>query len=237
MISGIYKILNKVNNKFYVGSSINIKNRWIKHRSLLRTNKHGNEHLQHAWNLYGEHAFEFIIIIEVDEVFLLKFIEEDIIQETKCFDKEYGYNKTKYTECPNRGRKMSEEQKKYLSILNTGRKMSEEAKKRISESLKGRVFADETLKKMSDAKKGKIIPHKEKLDISKRTKQFREKLSNFAKTRKGIKNGNSKLNLEKIDLIKKDLEESILKIQQIAEKYNVSRSTIKRIKYGKTYIN
>jgi|688.fasta_scaffold418842_2 group I intron endonuclease len=237
MISGIYKILNKVNNKFYVGSSINIKNRWVKHKALLRKNKHENEHLQHAWNLYGEDAFEFIVMIEVEEIFLLKSIEENIIQETKSFDRQFGYNKTKYTECPNRGRKMNEEQKKHLSILNTGRKMDEEVKKKISESLKGRVFTDETLKKMSDAKKGKIIPHKEKLDNSKRTKQFREKLSNFAKTRKGIKNGNSKLNLEKIDLIKRDLEENILKIQQIAEKYNVSRSTIKRIKYGKTYIN
>ena len=61
-ISGIYKIINKIDNKYYVGSSKNIYKRWIKHKSLLRHNKHINDYLQNAFNLHGEANFEFVII-------------------------------------------------------------------------------------------------------------------------------------------------------------------------------
>lgn len=61
-ISGIYKIINKIDGKYYVGSSKNIYKRWRKHKSLLRHNKHINDYLQNAFNLHGEANFEFIII-------------------------------------------------------------------------------------------------------------------------------------------------------------------------------
>ena len=61
-ISGIYKIINKIDNKYYVGSSKNIYKRWRKHKSLLRHNKHINDYLQNAFNLHGETNFEFVII-------------------------------------------------------------------------------------------------------------------------------------------------------------------------------
>ncbi len=32
MTTGIYKILNKINGKFYIGSAINIEARWRRHR-------------------------------------------------------------------------------------------------------------------------------------------------------------------------------------------------------------
>ena len=47
---GIYKIINKVNGKYYVGSSLNINKRWSVHKSALSKNKHHNDHLQNAWN-------------------------------------------------------------------------------------------------------------------------------------------------------------------------------------------
>lgn len=68
---GIYKILNQKNQKCYVGSSINIENRWTKHKALLRNNKHENEHLQNSWNKHGESIFEFSIIEECSEEILL----------------------------------------------------------------------------------------------------------------------------------------------------------------------
>lgn len=63
---GIYEILNTVNNKAYIGSSINIKGRWQKHKALLRHNKHENKKLQNAWNKYGEDNFKFSILEECD---------------------------------------------------------------------------------------------------------------------------------------------------------------------------
>ena len=61
-ISGIYKIVNKVNGKYYVGRAKNIiGSRWGKHKRCLRHNIHWNDHLQSAWNKYGESNFEFIV--------------------------------------------------------------------------------------------------------------------------------------------------------------------------------
>ena len=42
---GIYKIVNSINNKIYVGSAKNIKKRWSAHKSDLNKNKHHNKHL------------------------------------------------------------------------------------------------------------------------------------------------------------------------------------------------
>lgn len=67
-VSGIYKIINKINGKYYVGSSNNISHRWYTHRSYLRKNNHVNEYLQRAWNKYGEYNFEFVIVEEVEYI-------------------------------------------------------------------------------------------------------------------------------------------------------------------------
>jgi len=60
--SGIYKIVNKVNGKYCVGSSSNITERWGQHRRALQRNIHWNDKLQMGWNKYKEENFEFIIV-------------------------------------------------------------------------------------------------------------------------------------------------------------------------------
>jgi group I intron endonuclease len=59
---GIYIIKNLVNNKIYIGSSVNIGNRFNQHKNSLRKNKHHNKYLQKSWNKHGEENFEFIVI-------------------------------------------------------------------------------------------------------------------------------------------------------------------------------
>lgn len=59
---GIYCIINIVNQKRYIGSSKNLRNRLWKHRSLLRNNKHENVKLQNSWNKYTEKNFDYYII-------------------------------------------------------------------------------------------------------------------------------------------------------------------------------
>lgn len=63
-ISGIYSITNLVNNKKYIGQSINIHDRWTRHKYQLNTNSHDNIVLQRAWNKYGKNSFKFEIILE-----------------------------------------------------------------------------------------------------------------------------------------------------------------------------
>lgn len=66
-VCGVYKIINLVNNKIYIGSSCNLGQRLWCHRANLRHNKHHNPHLQNAWNKYGEENFDYCIIERCSE--------------------------------------------------------------------------------------------------------------------------------------------------------------------------
>jgi len=68
--SGIYLIINLQNNKFYVGSAINVRKRKNKHLQQLRKNKHDNQYLQNSFNKYGENNFVFLLL----KMFLIKII-------------------------------------------------------------------------------------------------------------------------------------------------------------------
>ena len=79
---GIYSITNSGNGKRYIGQSIDIEKRWREHRWHLRANKHKNNHLQNAWNKYGETAFVFEVLEECEfsvindkEVFLINHFD------------------------------------------------------------------------------------------------------------------------------------------------------------------
>lgn len=77
--TGIYKIWSLSNpDKIYIGSAVNIKDRWNRHLSELRKNKHGNRHLQHHFNKYGENDLVFAVV-KYCEVKQLLSIEQDFI--------------------------------------------------------------------------------------------------------------------------------------------------------------
>lgn len=90
-VSGIYKIVNKVNGKYYVGSSKNIFERKSRHLKSLRNGSHHSIHLQRAFNKYGENNFDFIIMetCEIDDTLLR---EQFFLDELKPFLPEIGYN-------------------------------------------------------------------------------------------------------------------------------------------------
>lgn len=69
---GIYKIQNIISGKLYIGSSYNIRERLINHKSMLRCNKHHSIYLQNAYNKYGINNFIFEIIEEckLDELMI-----------------------------------------------------------------------------------------------------------------------------------------------------------------------
>lgn len=69
--SGIYRIENTKNQKYYIGSSVNIKKRWRDHIKYLTTGTHHCSHLQNAWNKYGANTFVFSIVELVDKKNLL----------------------------------------------------------------------------------------------------------------------------------------------------------------------
>jgi hypothetical protein len=89
--SGIYQIRCLVNGKIYVGSAVDLHDRWIGHRNSLRRGEHRNPHLQNAWNLYGEANFDLAILEYVDIRDLLT-VEQRWIDETDCTNPEIGFN-------------------------------------------------------------------------------------------------------------------------------------------------
>ena len=89
---GIYKIINTVNNKCYIGQSIDIYQRWAEHKSALNHNRHHAQGLQNAWNKYGENVFEFQVIEECD----VKDLIDKEMYYIQYFDSYYnGYNGSK----------------------------------------------------------------------------------------------------------------------------------------------
>lgn len=92
-ICGIYCIENVRNKKKYIGLSTNIYKRWIQHRADLNNNHHINQHLQSAWNIFGEDNFSFEII-EICSKDMLSSREIYYIDLYKTTNNQYGYNQT-----------------------------------------------------------------------------------------------------------------------------------------------
>jgi group I intron endonuclease len=167
---GIYAII--VNEwKMYIGSSKNLKERREEHFSYLRKNKHDNDHLQKAFNKYGEQAFKWEI---------LKYCKEDqriekeqfYINKYNTFNRDCGYNIRKPDLTV-----MAEETKQKISITKTGTKLSEEHKVNISKGLTGKTLSESHRRKISIANKG----------VSRNlTKEQRKKLKGRTPWNKGI---------------------------------------------------
>lgn len=72
MKSGIYRIVNTVNGKCYIGSSKDIDKRVRQHMGKLRAGTHINPYLQNAYNKYGEESFYTECIENVNTGFLFE---------------------------------------------------------------------------------------------------------------------------------------------------------------------
>lgn len=151
MVSGIYCIENTIDKKRYIGKSVNIPKRWREHKSLLRKGCHHNRHLQSAWNLYGEKAFNFKVL-EYAEPKKLDELEITYISEYKAFG-EKGYNFTMGGNGGLLGMPKTEETRRKISEANKGRRHTPEEKEQVSKALKGRKLTEEHRQKISEANK------------------------------------------------------------------------------------
>lgn len=136
MKSGIYKILCWVDGKVYIGLATNLNKRLGGHRYDLRRNIHKNKHLQNAWNKYKENNFQFLIL-EYCEIDKLKEREQCWIDNTKCYDYNYGYNIATVSGLTT-GVEKTEEWKVNHSKVMKGRKRPQEEKDRISAGMMGK---------------------------------------------------------------------------------------------------
>ena len=88
---GIYCIENIVNNKKYIGQSIDIDSRWSKHKSELNKGAHDNDYLQKSWNKYGCDNFKFYVL-EICDSDKLDERESYYIDLFNSMDRDKGYN-------------------------------------------------------------------------------------------------------------------------------------------------
>jgi len=103
--SGIYKIVNNINGRCYIGSAKNIKRRWQHHICSLKKQRHSNPFLQADYNKCGQNCLNFLILEEC--------VEEAIIEREQYWlniyydDQNQCYNLRKIAES-NRGYKASD---------------------------------------------------------------------------------------------------------------------------------
>lgn len=96
----IYKIRNVVNNKFYVGSTVDSRKRFWEHRKDLRSGKHTAIALQRAWSKYGEDCFKFEIVEQLNSKEELYPAEQKWLDEH--FGEDYCYNCSPNADTPMR---------------------------------------------------------------------------------------------------------------------------------------
>lgn len=91
MNTGIYQIRNRANGKVYIGSAVNLAERFYGHRGGLNRGEHHNAHLQSAWRKYGAEAFEFrpLLLCARGDLF---FYEQRCIERFDAVVS--GYNKS-----------------------------------------------------------------------------------------------------------------------------------------------
>jgi group I intron endonuclease len=176
--SGIYKIINKIDGKYYVGSSQNITNRWYRHKSNLKKNKHWNKYLQNAYNKYGSDNFEYVIVeyvivsdlLKVEQIYLdecknnpntnymISYDSTAPMRGKKCYWSKWIKGHTPWNKGKkgnpawNKGHTLTEEQKQHLR-LKANQQFTSEYKKKHSEYCK----STEHCNKISNGKKDKTI--------------------------------------------------------------------------------
>lgn len=134
--SGVYCILNLVNGKHYIGSSMNVSERIKCHTKLLMRGSHHSKKLQNSWNVHGFENFRFDIL-EFAPVSLLQEREQFFIDNTIPF---YNIYRSAYTP---RGHKHSDETRAKFREAQSRR--SPEWNRKISEGNKGKVRGEKAL--------------------------------------------------------------------------------------------
>jgi hypothetical protein len=165
----IYKIINTINNKIYIGQTIvKFQDRINGHLADSKRNRKNKTKISLAIVKYGFENFEFEIIDKASTQDELNKIERKYIKLFNSNNDEFGYN--------------------LLSGGNQGGKHSEETKQKISQKLKnnpvnywlGKKHSVESNKKRSESAKGIACPQRgrkyseeEKKIISERMKKYR----------------------------------------------------------------
>lgn len=167
----IYKIINNINHKIYVGktSNQNPLNRWAKHLSTAKhktTSNHAYQLIHKSINKYGKENFTFKIIEICDSELLGLECEKYWIEFYKTnvykFGNDFGYNLTEGGDGSS-GFKHSQESKNKMSLARKGTRLGNE------NTFYGKHHSQKTKNLIRQAQKGKKQPKEGILKRSKLT--------------------------------------------------------------------
>jgi group I intron endonuclease len=232
--SGIYKIINKIDGKYYVGSSSNFKKRWKQHLITLRSHKHHNDFLQRSWDKYGEQNFIFEIVEYVDETKLLiveqKYLDIAKQEQNKSYNLNWeasGGNISEYSRLKLKNRYFSPEHRKKISESKIGKKRSEETIEKLKLSRIGKKNTPESNEKRRVKMLGKTLSEESKLKLSHSRKGM--KFSDEHKKNISLNNASRDLKIYKF-YNKITKEECCLNRLDFVNKYG--GTDIKKFKWG-----
>lgn len=154
--SVVYRLVNKINNKTYVGSSIDFTTRLYKYYSLKHITE--NKTLIHNALLkygYSNFSLEILEFCNVKDTILREQYYLDLLKpEYNILEKansSVGFRHSEETKNFFKNvREVSEETKKNLSLAATGRVLTEETKEKISNKRTGITLSEETKAKISE---------------------------------------------------------------------------------------
>lgn len=178
-ICGIYCIENLINNKKYIGQSVNIINRKQNHFSKLKNGHHENLYLQRAYDKYGAENFIFYIVVQtIKDKELLNTLEIFYVKYFKTHISEGGYNFSFGGNASLRNMKHTKEAKEKISQSKRGKKrkpFSAEWRRKISENASKYRHKEETKKFLSESRMGPDNPFYNK----KHSEETKRKMSEF----------------------------------------------------------
>ena len=121
-ICAVYKITNTITGDFYIGSSKNVKNRWMSHKKPSTWNKCPNNQLYLDMKKYGVDKFE-LQILEEAEIEQLKEQEQwfiELLKPTYNNNNAKGWDierRKEYNRKYNKSDKCKEYRKQYYNQL------------------------------------------------------------------------------------------------------------------------
>lgn len=150
---GIYKIINKADGKYYIGSSKNLfskkGDRLSRHKTDLKFNRHINKKLQNAYNKYGINNFDFVVIEECQEHELLNkeqlYLNEAANNKANCYNLSFIAGKVE----------MNDSVRNKIRKSRLGAKLSENTKNILREIHKGKTIRQKGFS-MSEEQKNSI---------------------------------------------------------------------------------
>lgn len=151
-IAGIYKIQRIGTDQCYVGSSVDVAQRWRKHRESLSRGQHHAIRLQRSWKKDGLDAFVFRVLeVCASDKHILKLREQHWMDQLRpCFNTfAASYSAAGYCH--------TDEAKRKISAAGIGRRRSPEAIEKVAAARRGSKHTTETKAKMSAALKGRVM--------------------------------------------------------------------------------